>query len=224
MLRHALIAAAFAAASMSAQAATVAQWTFETSIPATAGSFAAEVGTGSALGFHAGASTYSSPAGNGSLHSFSSNTWAVGDYYQFSASTLGLDNLSLSWDQISSNTGPKNFNLAYSTNGTSFTTFASYVVLANATPNTWSSSTASSASSYSYNLSSVSALNNQSTVYFRLIDATTVSANGGTVATAGTDRVDNFTISAMPVPEADNRMMLLAGLALMGFMARRRAR
>ena len=31
----------------------VADWTFETSMPATAGPFTAEIGTGSALGFHA---------------------------------------------------------------------------------------------------------------------------------------------------------------------------
>ena len=36
-----------------AQADTIATWTFESTLPATAGPFAAEVGTGSALGSHA---------------------------------------------------------------------------------------------------------------------------------------------------------------------------
>src|SRR6266446_9928561 len=86
--------------------AQIAQWTFETSIPATAGPFAPEVGSGSASGLHAGAAVYSSPAGNGSAHSYSANTWAVGDYWQFQTSTLGFSGIALSWDQASSSTGP----------------------------------------------------------------------------------------------------------------------
>src|SRR5690242_3123267 len=77
------------------RAATIATWTFETTAPATAGPFAPEVGAGAATGFHAGATTYSSPAGNGSAKSFSSNTWAVGDYYQFQVSTLGQQDIAV---------------------------------------------------------------------------------------------------------------------------------
>ncbi|MBK9099322.1 MAG: choice-of-anchor D domain-containing protein [bacterium] len=39
-------------------------------------------------------------------------------------------------------------------------------------------------------------MNNQSTVYIRLVQTTTTSINGGTVATAGTGRVDNFTVTS----------------------------
>ena len=73
-----------------ARAVPIATWTFETSIPATAGPFSPEVGNGSALGVHAGATVYSSPAGNSSARSFSSTLWAVGDYYQFQVNTTGL--------------------------------------------------------------------------------------------------------------------------------------
>ena len=61
------------------------------------------------------------PAGNGSAHSFSSNVWAVGDYYQFQVSTLGQSQIGLVFDQTSSSTGPGNFKVQYSTNGTTFT-------------------------------------------------------------------------------------------------------
>src|SRR5438552_17437540 len=68
----------------------IADWTFESSLPAGspgAGvwitNISAEIGSGTASGWHAGASTYTSPAGNGSAHSFSSSLWAVGDLYQF---------------------------------------------------------------------------------------------------------------------------------------------
>ncbi|MBV9106907.1 MAG: PEP-CTERM sorting domain-containing protein, partial [Verrucomicrobia bacterium] len=38
------------------------------------------------------------------------------------------------------------------------------------------------------------------TVYFRLIDTSTVSIGGATVTTAGTNRIDNFEVDAVPEP------------------------
>ena len=212
-------------ASTGARATTVATWTFETSQPATAGPFAPEIGAGAASGSHSGASAYSSPVGNGSAHSFSSTVWAVGDYYQFSVNTTGLNGITLSWDQTSSNTGPRDFKLAYSTDGSTFIDFATYPVLANSSPNpVWNSTTASAIYSLTQDLSSVAALNNRAAVYFRLIDTSTVSANGGTVGTGGTDRVDNFTvsgISAVPLPAA--AWLLGSGLLGLGGLMRRRS-
>ena len=64
------------------------------------------------------------------VKSFSSTAWSVGDYYQFQVSTLGDPNVALAWDQTSSTTGPRDFLLQYSTNGTTFTPFGSqYSVL-----------------------------------------------------------------------------------------------
>jgi autotransporter-associated beta strand protein len=175
----------------------VADFTFETSMPATAGPFAAEIGNGSALGFHAGSTVYSTPAGNGSAHSFSSTAWAIGDYYQFQVSTVGAPNVALNWDQTSSNTGPRDFVLQYSTNGTTFSTFGSqYSVLANNAPNPlWSATINHPEFNFNLDLSSVTAINNQPNVYFRLLDNSTNSAAGGTVAAGGTGRVDNFTVT-----------------------------
>jgi len=201
-------------------------WTFETSAPTTAGSFNPEIGAGSASGFHAsGAAVYSSPAGNGSAHSFSSNTWVAGDYYQFQVSTFGFSGLDISFDQTSSGTGPKDFALQYSTNGTSFTNVATYSVLTNGSPNTpWSSTgSANPAFNFNYDLSSVSGLLGQSTVYFRLVDLDTISANGGTVGTGGTDRVDNFTVAAIPEPSTYALIFGAASLAVGLFGHRRKA-
>ena len=102
-----LIVAVLGVGQIKASASVIADWTFETSQPATAGPFSPETGAGSATGSHAGAAVYSTPAGNGSSHSFSSNTWAVGDYYQYQVSTTGLDDISIQFDQTSSNTGPR---------------------------------------------------------------------------------------------------------------------
>ncbi|MBC7877201.1 MAG: ExeM/NucH family extracellular endonuclease [Anaerolineales bacterium] len=184
----------------SAQAATnIAQWTFEpppldaTDAATYPNAIAPVVGSGNAGGFHASASTdWTTPAGNGSTDSFSSNTWAIGDYYQFTVSTLTFQSIQVSWDQTRSGTGPADFKLAYSTDGTTFTDFGSYTVAAT----TWSSSTPAS-SNFSFNLSAVTAVDNQSNVYFRLI---ATSAAGGI---GGTNRVDNFTVSGNPIVVGD---------------------
>jgi PEP-CTERM motif len=227
-LPQAFCTAALALACGVAQAQIAAQWTFESSFSGitgtstTLGGISPEFGTGTASGVHAGAATWSSPAGNGSPHSFSVNTWAIGDYFQFQTSTLGLNNILVTFDQTSSGTGPRDFKFAFSTDGTTFTQFGSdYVVLANASPNpVWNSSTASPIYSYSFNLSSVPALNNASAVYFRIVDDSTVSANGGTVAVTGTDRIDNFTVQVVPEPSTT----VLAGLGLFALVLSRRFR
>lgn len=219
----AAIAAGVAGIASTANADILANWTFETSAPATAGPFAAEAGNNAASsfasGFHAGASTYSSPVGNGSSKSFSSNTWAIGDYYQFTTNTVGYSGIAIQWDQTSSNTGPRDFKLSWSTNGTTFTDIGStYAVLANVTPNAWNSTTGFAIYTNGPT-SGPAALNNQSTVYFRLTMVTNVSANGTTVAAGGTDRVDNVIITGtVPAPGA----MALVGLG--GLIAARRRR
>jgi hypothetical protein len=196
----------------SLQADILGDWTFETSQPVTAGPFSPENGSGSALGFHAGAAVYSSPAGNGSLHSFSSSIWAVGDYYQFEVNTTGHTGVTISFDQTSSNTGPGGYNLSYSTDGVNFSLFTSYTVLANATPNIpWNTTTYNSAYTFNFDLSTITALNNQTTVFLRLVDNSTVSANDGTVGTTGTDRVDNFVVSATVVPEPAAMLLAVLG-------------
>ena len=214
-----------------AHASTVlADWTFETSAPVTSGPITPEVGSGSAIGSHAsGAAVYTSPAGNGSTHSFSSSNWATGDYYQFSVDTQNYSGISLTWDQTSSNTGPKDFQLQYSINGTTFTSFASYSVLANATPNTPWTSTGGQNAAYTLteDLSSVTALNDQSTVFLRLVQSDAVSANGGAIGTSGTDRVDNVIIAGTavaPVPLPATAWLLGSGLlGSLGIRRRRRA-
>jgi hypothetical protein len=194
----------------SASATDLALWPFEVILPQTglAGPYApdsgaySQTGVSEARGAHPATdpnSGYGSVTGNGSAHALSSNSWAVGDYYQFKTRTLGYTGVTVDWDQTSSNTGPRDFVLQYSTDGTTFTTFGSaYVVLANGAPNTpWTSTPPPNpAFHYSVNLNTVTALNNVSAIYVRLTDNSTVSANGGVVAAGGTDRVDNVRVAA----------------------------
>jgi hypothetical protein len=218
-------AASILIGSAPARAAIITEWTFETSQPTTSGPAAAEVGTGSASGSHAGAAVYSTPSGNGSTHAYSANTWASGDYWQFTTSTTGSVGIDFQFDQTSSNTGPRDFQLEYSTDGSLFTNFGSvYAVLANAAPNVaWTPATYNPVYTTLEDLSSVTALNNQPAIYIRLADTDATSANGGTVGTAGTDRVDNVIIgTGLSLPEpASLGILALGGMSLLG--RRRRA-
>ena len=206
---------------------TLASWNFDTAtIGATNTDFgpvAADIGSGSATGHHASASTaWSAPVGNGSAKSFSSNNWAAGDYYQFQTGAAGQSGLAVSFDQTGSGTGPKDFRFSFSTDGTNFTQFATYSVLLNGTPNpAWNVATSSGIFHNSFDLSSISALDNATTVYFRLIDNSTVSLGGGTVGTGGTDRVDNLTVTAIPEPATYALCSGLAGFAAVWFRRQR---
>jgi hypothetical protein len=238
-----VVAITLAAISVWAQdPTTIAQWTFETSKPTTAGPISPEVGSGQAIGHHAGTTAYSAPAGDldatiaamdpggppspgtsgadaaASNNSYSSNGWAVNDYWQFEVSTVGLSGIEIGWDQAGSNTGPKNFQLQYSIDDSTWTTVGSaYSVVLS----TWNATTAAG---YSSGVISEpdSAWNNQATLYFQLVDTSTTSVSGGTVASGGTDRVDNFTVVATVVPEPSTVALVSAGLV--GLLALRRRR
>jgi hypothetical protein len=193
----------------------LAKWTFETpdfsatpsQTPAlSVGTLQAEYGastTGSEFsGYHANANTvWSTPTGNASSNSFSSNYWSVGDYLQFKVASQNFYNLSVSFDQTGSSTGPRDFKFQYSTDGINFTDFgADYIVYANASPNSWSGATYYSLFTNTINLNSISALNNLPFVYFRIVNTTTTSISNATTALTGTNRVDNFTVTGTLCP------------------------
>jgi hypothetical protein len=199
-----------------AVASTIATWTFETSLPATAGPFAAEVGTGNASGNHAVIATYSTPAGNGSSHSYSSNSWSAGDYYQFTGSAAGLSGLTLTFDATCSNTGPRDFKVQASSGGPYTDIGFSYSLVANATPNpVWNSATGSAI--YTITTPLPASLNGQASIGVRLVNVGTVSGNGGVVAGGGTSRVDNVTLAGTAVPEPASAILMVMGcVALVG--------
>lgn len=215
-----------------ARADILAQWTFEINTPAdltdsaTISSIAADVGSGTAFGVHANSATdWTTPVGNGSANSLNANNWEVGDFYQFQFSTIGFTGIGISFDATSSNTGPRDFGVYYSVNDSPFLAIAGveYSVLANAAPNTvWTSGTYNPAYNFVFDLSTITALDNAASVDIRLVNLSTTSANGGTVAATGTSRVDNFTVFS-PVPEPSTAVLAILG-GLLGFAFLRRQR
>ena len=161
------------------------------------------------------AATYTSPTGNGSQYSFSSNNWSIGDFYEARLSTLGYSDISISWDQTRSSTGPATFELVMSTDGgANFTTLlASYTVLQSGgggAPGTWSSTTYNPI--YSLNQAAAAA-DNQANVIFRFRSLATTAA-------AGSSRIDNVMIYSGPVP-APGAIALLGVAGLAGLRRRR---
>ncbi|MCA9287814.1 MAG: hypothetical protein KDA05_04470 [Phycisphaerales bacterium] len=196
-----------------ASADLLANWTFETSVPTTAGPHAAEGGINAggsfATGFHvSGATAYSNPVGNGSFESFSSNNWGIGDYYQFTTSTVGYNSILFGWSQTASSTGPQLFDVEWSTNGTLFSTLVDDYVVGTTT---WSSGATNPLSVFAP-VALPAAASNLPTVWIRLTNQVTPGGTGGT------NRVDNIMIEGTLVPAPGS----LALLGLAGLVARRR--
>lgn len=200
--------------------AIVSNWTFETSAPTTGGPHMAEAGAMAATSFASSNSggTFSNPAGNGSPESFSSNGWDAGEYYQFTTNTLGFQGVTISYAQAASNTGPGNFQFQYSSDGVSYTDFGS--VYAGPTAD-FNGGVSNPANVLSVDLSAISALDNKALVGFRIAVFGTTSENGGTIASTGTFRVDDFVVNASAVPEP-TALGLLALLGLPLAMGRMR--
>jgi len=199
----------------------LANWTFETSIPTTSGPHTAEGGVNALTSVASSntGGTFSNPSGNGSAESFSSNNWDLNEYFQFTSSTIGFTGVTLTWDQTGSGTGPRDFQLSYGTDGVTFTNSISYS-LPGPTPVAWSPTLANALLNTSFNadLSAFTTLDNSAQVFFRLAQVGTTSIGGGTVASGGTGRVDNFVINATAVPEPTSIALIgmigVAGLAV----------
>ncbi len=168
---------------------------------------------------HAGASTaVSSPTGNGSPYSFSSNNWLAGDYYEVSIDlTAQWSDLWVSWDQTRSSTGPSSFELQRSIDGAAFTTFLPYMVqqagASGSGTTTWNSTTYQA--QFTIIPTMTFAFSAQDSIVLRFV--ATANASSPT----GTNRIDNIMVHGTAVP-APGVLALLGAMGLGGGRTRRR--
>jgi hypothetical protein len=100
--------------------------------------------------------------------------------------------------------------LQYSTDGSNFTNVVDYLVPVI----TWNNTTPNVASMYSQNLSSISGVNNQASVYFRLM-AILPPLNSG-----GQSRVDNILVTG--IPEPSSLVMAILAIAVVATLRKTR--
>ncbi len=161
-----------------ASATTLANWNFEAEnlIPSTDITSSAVLSASNSDGTQN--FTTGNPSTGKALHY---NDWDAGDYFEVTLNTLGYKDIVLKFDeQRSALTGPVEFKMQYSTDGSNFTDLAS------STTNTSASFTTNPMHTYTF--SSLTALNNISNAKFRIF----VTQNAS--ATSGTWRIDNLMV------------------------------
>jgi len=141
---------------------------------------------------------------------------------QFAVDTTGYENLVFTFDQKNSSTGSGYTSLLYTLDGSSWlqaTTFQTATV-------NW-------VLGRSFDFSTIAGANNNESFALRLVAAYgptgTYVGTTGNFGSGGTIRYDMVTLSGSmipdvttPVPEASTTAMLLAGLGIVGLVARRR--
>jgi hypothetical protein len=241
MLRTLVSCSVLIAACGAAQAATITQWNFNSPSPDAntgTGTTSPSLGAGTASVVGVTSSFASGDASGGSTDpatgddsGFQTTTYAAqgtGDKsrgVQFNVSTLGFEDIVVSWDQRHSNTSSRYVQFQYSTDGTTFTDFGS--PFDGNAGDTWFNGR-------NVNLSSLLSVDNNASFAFRIL-ATFAPGTSGYVAsnssnnyaTTGTWRFDMVTVAGTaiaPVPEPASIAMLLAGLLGFGFVALRNRR
>lgn len=235
--KHLWVLAMLAASNV--HAADITQWNFN-SVPADAststGSLIASVGVGSLSTLGSVTQTFASGASNGGSTDpvtlddtgLSTLTYAAQGTnnklsgVQFNVSTVGFENIAVSYDLRHSNTSSRYEQFQYSIDGTNFVDFALFDGNAG---DTWFNNR-------SVDLSSIAVADNNANFAFRIVSAFApgtsayaASNTGSSYATSGTWRFDMVTVSGdtiAAVPEPETYAMMIAGLGLMGFTARRR--
>lgn len=188
----------------------ITQWNFNSN-PADAsnstGTLIPSVGSGTIASLNITATTFNSGAGSSDPVTTDNTGMGLSGFpaqgtsnksagIQFSASTVGYNNISLSFDLRHSNTGPKHFTVQYTTDVTATTpVWIDFIEDSTMTGDAF-------VNNRSYNLSGVTALNNNAKAGFRIVasfrpsTSTYVAATSGSnYATTGTWRFDMVTIN-----------------------------
>ncbi len=140
------------------------------------------------------ASTINYVTGSGGSGTYSTNNinWDNGQnlkYWQINLSTQGYKNLNLSSKQYSSNTGPRDFKIQFSTDGAIWTDAGATITVA-------ANFTKGSLNEFNLPIQ----CNDQSIVYIRWTMNSNVAVNGSNVGSSGSNRIDDILIKGCLMP------------------------
>lgn len=224
-----LAAAAFIA--FNAQALTVAQWDFNgvANAGTTKHSFSQNGASFATLG--GVVTTFVSPAGSTdpvtagkALNTATYGTATTGNMtrgVQFGIDTTGYENLVFSFDQRNSATASSWTALLYTTDGSTWNKATEFQMIGNGT----------FVNNKSFSFSAIAGVNDNPLFAVQLVSmfapgTSAYAGSGSAYASAGTIRYDMVTLSgteiAPAVPEPESLALMLAGLAVVGTIARRR--
>ncbi|MEB1805896.1 MAG: thermonuclease family protein [Bacillaceae bacterium] len=139
--------------------------------------------------------TYPAGTGGSGTFAYNTNSWNDGageKFYKINFETIGFKNIKLSSKQNGSNTGPRDFKLQYSLDGSDWKDLGKEIVVAN----NWNAGVVD-------NLTLPTEVENKENVYIRWLMTSNTSINGGTVASGGTNRIDDIVISGNPATLSD---------------------
>ncbi|WP_282937315.1 DUF4350 domain-containing protein [Paenibacillus sp. RC67] len=162
---------------------TVAGWTF--SGTGTASSFTATSGSATNVS-NAKLTISGGRSGTYSGSTIYTAGWNVADgYWQAQLNTQGYTGLNVAFKSYGTGTGPKDFKLQYSLDGTSFEDV----------PNaTFVQETSSASNTFTL----PSSVDNKANVYIRWLNYTTTSINDGTIGNTGTSRMADIVFTGVP--------------------------
>ncbi|NQX70332.1 metallophosphoesterase [Paenibacillus alba] len=171
---------------------TIAQWIFNNKgtngvFPATGGVFQT---TSSLRDVGTNTNEYAYESGENSVRNQGWNSGVGTKYWQATVSTKGYENILLSSQQTSSSTGPKNFNVQYSTNQQNWIDIPGGALVL-----TQNNFNCSNNSCKLTNLPLPSGANNQDVLYIRWVVNSTTSVSGGTVQSTGSSRIKDVLIT-----------------------------
>jgi hypothetical protein len=225
-MKTAFLAATFAAtvAAVPAQASVLTQWNFNASnLTPSLG-----VGTASSLGT---TSSFSSGVGSSDPAASPDQAWSSTGYpaqgtgdktegVQFLVSTLGMKDVVFTFDNRNSGTASRFMQVQYTIDGSSYADAVGGLFETTVDGVFVNGRTVS--------FTGVGGVDNNASFGVRIVTTFAPGSSGylatgtGSYGTAGTIRYDMVSFYAAPIPEPGTYALLLAGLAAIGFVARRR--